>query len=51
MKSKQEKRAEAIERIKSYTYGNSKAKRRGVSEEQWEAERQATLAKLEGRND
>ena len=39
MKSKQQKREEALERAKHYTYENSKAKRRGESKEQWESKR------------
>lgn len=37
MKSKETKRTEAIARAKKYTYANSRAKRRGISEETWRA--------------
>lgn len=37
MKSKQQKREEALERAKHYTWENSKAKRKGtMTKEQWE---------------
>jgi len=49
MKSKIEKRTEALERLKSATYKNSKAKRTGSkTKEQWEAYRLEQITKLEG---
>lgn len=43
-KTRKQKRDEAVERARHYTYGNSRAKRRGTkSEEQWAKEREAII--------
>ena len=47
MKSKAQKRKEALERAEKATYGNSKAKRNGVSKEQWTENNQAHIEHLE----
>lgn len=44
MKTKAQKRAEAVERLKLATYDNSKAKRLGtLTKDEWEARRQKIL--------
>lgn len=48
MKSKSIKQAEALQRLKSSTYANSKAKRKGTAtEEQWQAAKDAQIERLE----
>lgn len=46
MKSKNQKRREAIIRINNYSYANSKAKRKGVSQANWETAREVHLNHL-----
>ena len=46
MKSKTIKRNEALARAKSYSYDNSKAKRKGISEEEWKKANQQHTNKL-----
>ena len=43
-RTRQERRADAIERAENYRYEDSKAKRKGQSEEKW---REETAARLE----
>ena len=48
MKSKQQKRDEALARAEKYTWKNSRAKRLGTkTQEQWEAARLAVLKHLD----
>lgn len=46
MKSKNQKRHEAIIRINNYSYNNSKAKRKGISQASWEVAKDAHLNHL-----
>ena len=47
VRTKAQRRAQAIAQAKEYTYANSKAARKGVSEEKWKEGHNARLEHLE----
>lgn len=49
MKTKQQKRQEAAIRAESYSYENSKAKRKGISQEKWEDNRNEYIKRCKSR--
>lgn len=51
VRTKAQRRVQAIAQAKEYTYENSKAARKGVSEEKWREEHNARIAHLESIND
>ena len=51
VRTKAQRRVQAIAQAKEYTYENSKAARKGVSEEKWREEHNARVAHLEGIKD
>ena len=48
VRTKAQRRTQAIAQAKEYTFANSKAARKGVSEEKWKEEHNARLTYLEG---
>ena len=50
-RSQQERRAEALERVKASTFDNSRAKRTGsLTREEWNARKEADIRRLEDLN-
>jgi|TARA_R110001606_G_C14857510_1_gene588045 hypothetical protein len=48
VRTKAQRRTQAIAQAKEYSFANSKAARKGVSEEKWKEGHNARLAHLEG---
>jgi len=46
LKSKQQKKDEAFDRLEASEFKNSKAKRQGKSQEQWETEKRKRIEEL-----
>jgi len=51
LRTKAQRRVQAIAQAREYSYENSKASRTGVSEEKWREEHNARIAHLESIND
>lgn len=46
LRTKAQRRTQALEQSKSYTFDNSKAKRKGLTREQWEQAHDARIKHL-----